>query len=122
MFLAIAEVEILGCTALNLVDNPNTDLLEEGEINASLLPNEFDANLFPNPAEEIINVNFQTPTDNNLKVLITDMKGVEAYRNQFYAYAGKHSFQLDISKYPKGNYIIYLQHGALSKVIRFVKL
>ena len=80
------------------------------------------AKVFPNPAEDIITVDFQTPTDNNLQVFVMDTKGSEMLRREFYTYAGSHSFTIDISQYPTGTYVVYLQHGAYKKVIQFVKL
>ncbi len=122
-YLAIAEVEIMGCSTTNLVDdnsNLNIELPEASQ--ATLIQEELTANVFPNPADEEITVDFQTPTDDNLKVIILDAKGATLYKHEFYAYAGNHSFKINVSKFPIGNYIVYLQHNDLKKSIQFVKI
>ena len=123
-YLAIAEVEIMGCANTNLVDgNSNIDNIELPEASQpSVLQESLTANLFPNPANEEITINFQTPKDNNLKVIIMDTKGATVHQHKFYAYAGNHSFKIDVSKFPIGNYIVYLQHSDLNKAIQFVKI
>jgi len=122
-YLAIAEVEIMGCATSNLIDINNEYVNETPEQSqASFSQENLQAKVFPNPAEDIITVDFQTPTDNNLQVFVMDTKGSELLRREFYTYAGSHSFTIDISKYPTGTYIVYLQHGELRKVIQFVKM
>ena len=122
-YLAIAEVEIMGCTTSNLIDVNNEFVNETPTTSqASFSQEVLQAKVFPNPAEDIITVDFQTPTDHNLQVFVMDTKGSEVLRREFYTYAGSHSFTIDISKYPTGTYIVYLQHGEYRKVIQFVKL
>ncbi|MFK8010184.1 MAG: discoidin domain-containing protein, partial [Saprospiraceae bacterium] len=122
-YLAIAEVEIMGCTTSNLIDSSAEFINETPTASQSSFRKEnLQAKVFPNPAEDIITVDFQTPTDNNLQVFVMDTKGSELLRREFYTYAGSHSFTIDISQYPTGTYVVYLQHGEFRKVIQFVKL
>ena len=120
-YLAIAEVEIMGCTTSNI--NPNdTDFTNLNTSQNNLNQEELKAKVFPNPAENEITVELETPTDNNLKIVITDTKGSIIHQHEFYANAGKHGFKIDVSKFPIGNYIVYLQHSDLKKVIQFIKI
>jgi len=117
-YLVIGEVEVEGCV--------DPVVIEPAPQNSLILPATNDvvleARLFPNPAGEFITVEFDTPRDTNVKTFITDAKGSRIYTNEFYSYVGQHSFMVDISDFPVGNYILYIEHGDLKKAIQFVKI
>ena len=118
-YLVMGEVEVEGCVDPVVAES----VLPQ---NSLTLPTANDlvleARLFPNPADESITIEFDTPLDTNVKTFITDAKGARVYTTEFYSYAGQHSFMVDISDFPFGNYILYIEHGDLKKAIQFVKV
>ncbi|HFC00555.1 MAG TPA: T9SS type A sorting domain-containing protein, partial [Phaeodactylibacter sp.] len=120
-YLAIAEVEIMGCTTVNLNGNNNVNF-QSSESSSSDLAKELVAKVFPNPAENLITVDFKTPADGEMQVMLMDARGSRLYQKEFYASVGKHDFTIDISSYPMGSYIVFLRQGDSRKVIRFVKI
>ena len=116
-YLVMGEVEVEGCVDPIVIEpTPQSSLIVPS--NEVVL----EARVFPNPAEKNITVEFDTPRDTNVRTFVTDSRGARVYTNEFYSYAGQHSFVVDISNFPVGNYILYLEHGDLKKAIQFVKI
>ncbi len=78
------------------------------------LSNNFDYNIFPNPAQEQLNI---LSNDVNLIVEIMDCQARLLFSESFHS----KNIQIDISEYAPGTYFVHLQTKSYSKVIKFIK-
>ena len=62
--------------------------------------------LYPNPGNEIVTINYNIPTGNNIVVSVINISGKEVFRRKFSA---NNQIQLDISEVDNGLYLIRLQ-------------
>lgn len=77
--------------------------------------------VFPNPAKEILNVNFESETESYYEIIITDATGRIVQRKNFQSTSGKNTMELDLQSYERGYYILSVSDGESSKRVKFVK-
>jgi uncharacterized protein (DUF1501 family) len=82
---------------------------------------EMKAIAFPNPAQNWIQLQFDSRKE-NVRVVLFDSLGAQlkVVSNRRYP-AGRHELSIDVSALAAGPYYIHLQRGAQIKVLRFVK-
>lgn len=81
--------------------------------------------LFPNPANEKIKVQFNSPVDEIFDFNITDISGRIIRTGSFSALSGENEASLDISDLPKGSYNIVVSDNAGTsrpQTLKFVKI
>lgn len=81
---------------------------------------EMDLKLFPNPAEDYINVRFDTPARNEMRIVLVDSKG-NIIKDETIEPSAVLK-QLDIQNIPAGIYFLRLTAGSQSKIFKVVKL
>jgi len=67
--------------------------------------------LFPNPASQIINVNFNMLSDDPLTISINNIEGKELIRLDINAINGQYSEQINVEELPKGIYLLTIKQG-----------
>ncbi len=68
--------------------------------------------LLPNPAEQASSVVVNTSLENDATISITDLKGMLAYQKTMRLYNGINNFDLDLSGYASGIYIVTVNTAA----------
>ena len=75
--------------------------------------------VYPNPANEYINISFKTSLDKSINISVYDYMGKEVYQSVI---ENNSSIQtIDISNLNKGLYFINLRNNELAKTIKFIK-
>lgn len=77
--------------------------------------------LFPNPASDLINLEYLLQTNDNLNISVFNTIGQVIYSTNSKAKAGTNKMTLDISNLSTGIYIVQLQGNTVSKSIKFIK-
>jgi len=80
-------------------------------------------NVYPNPATNFINVEVTNTNTNNTKntIQIVDYVGRVVYENQVTTTLGTQTYNINISKLAKGNYVLMLKNNFDVKVTSFIK-
>lgn len=76
-------------------------------------------NLYPNPAQNFINLDFESINSSDLNVRIFDTKGAAVQSFNKYIYSGNNKIQINTSLLEEGLYIIQLQDGETFVTKRF---
>ncbi len=78
-------------------------------------------NIYPNPATEITNINFNLKSRQNVSIMVYDMRGRMVYsENLDNMSMGEHTHQLSVSTFNKGIYVVKLIAGKSEQVNKIV--
>jgi len=90
----------------------STDGIDENEILNSL-------NVFPNPAENILNVNFSISTPQNILLTLSTITGQAIYTQQIDSFTGTYSKTIDLTDISKGIYLLKVvgEKGTVNKKV-----
>ena len=77
--------------------------------------------IFPNPVQDDLNFTFESSYSGNLDVKIVDAKGVEVLHFVLEKNAGELLSTSDVSKFPKGIYLLTISNGTAVNTKSFVK-
>ena len=93
------------------------------EITTEVRTSVWDLNLFPNPASDLLNVQYKSNTANSIELRCVSLTGQLMDQQKVMMAEGKSATQLDIASYPSGIYIIHItdQEGT-TKSERFTVL
>ncbi len=117
-FVTLAEVEIMGCSVSNANGENNS-----GQVIRASNRRGVNAVLYPNPAEKVAVVNYETFTDGTLKYIIANSQGVIFKEDEMTVEAGEGSIVTDIDEWTAGPYIFYIKmEGYPYQQIPFVKI
>lgn len=77
-------------------------------------------NIFPNPANQTVTVNFTTAKPENIEMIITDLNGkiVKTIFRENYQ-PGNHSVNIDVQNYETGNYFLTMRIGEALETRKF---
>lgn len=115
-FVALAEVEIMGC-ALNNGSGGSNLIVRATEERG------IDAVLYPNPANEAIIVKYDTRKAGKLRYIIANGLGVIYKEETLMVEEGDGKILTEVKQWPAGPYIFYLQmEGYRYKQIPFVRI
>ena len=87
----------VGSTSFRSSDGLSTEIVT---------PSLNDFNLFPNPAQNMVNVAFNSPTNESINVRIFDMVGKTILSNEIGVTTGDNKFSFDLSNLTKGIYFV----------------
>lgn len=77
---------------------------------------------FPNPVEEIVNVQFWLPKDENITISVINLNGQTIYKYEAGEMTyGKHQIPVNLSKLSRGNYILQLSNGKVLGTQKLIK-
>ena len=78
-------------------------------------------NLIPNPANDVVELNFSSETDKACSIIIYDKKGKKVEDKFYYALAGNNSVEIDLKNYDAGIYFVILTAGETSYKRKLIK-
>jgi hypothetical protein len=104
-------------SAYSSVKNFNTLNLRGEEIYQSA----FDVSLYPNPADNNINLNINLYNDAEVSIAIIDVIGHLVLTDKVILQAGNQILNYSIYNLPKGLYLVHIQSGNESRVIKLLK-
>lgn len=102
--LFVDNIEISGSSSVNEVESVTSTIV------------------FPNPANDVVTLEFNAEESADLTIQITDLSGKVINQTQFETVRGMNSFSTDVSTLTAGTYFINLVDGASRTTQRFVKL
>lgn len=70
-----------------------------------------EVNLYPNPADDMVNIFFTSNTDLSATVVVTDILGRELFRQEHGVTTGSNLLYLDVSNYADGYYVVSIIQG-----------
>lgn len=77
-------------------------------------------NVYPNPADDVLNLSFVSNNSSDLVISITDISGKLLYNELANISSGSNNLQIDVSGLSKGIYILKLEEGTSSLQYRVV--
>ena len=80
------------------------------------------ANIYPNPVEEILVLDYTTSKNGNLKISLMSPEGKVIFEKEENAIIGGERLFIDFSDYPAGMYSLFIRQGSQQEVIRVVKI
>jgi photosystem II stability/assembly factor-like uncharacterized protein len=97
----VSEINIEGCngtsTDLNVLINVCTGLMDTESQHFQI---------YPNPAKDILFIEFEEPGNNSIRLKLTDQAGRVILDSVFDTSAASHDLTLDTSQFPAGFYIV----------------
>ena len=83
-------------------------------------PMQNEMKLYPNPAEDIINVNYVTDIDNTVNIKVIDVTGKEYLNSMYQSSKGINTYQIDLSDFNSGVYYVQITNGNVKITDKFV--
>jgi hypothetical protein len=119
-YIYIDDVDITGC--VNGARMSNEELVNTEAAAVVSTPSLAQVNLFPNPATNVLNVDFvlDQDIDAQVQMYVTDMTGKQLKQQQWTAVAGQQRQKLDVSQLPAGIYMLHLINGEERVTQKFV--
>ncbi len=75
-----------------------------------LSQNEFELNIFPVPANEVLNLKFESQKNQNVSYKIIDINGQVVFaKNNLKVTSGSNQFEIDLQNLQKGNYMLLIE-------------
>jgi len=96
---------------------PSNEIVTVGLNEATQLQN---AMVYPNPADEEVNVSFTALTGETVEVYVTDLMGNILSRHTIHANEGNNLVMLSTESLASGMYLIRLSEGAVAQTLQFV--
>jgi hypothetical protein len=79
--------------------------------------------IYPNPAQEVVHVNFSLPKSSSYSIFLTDLRGKLLLRKEGFAWGLQNQVDLDVHQFAEGQYFItILNNKAKLATVRLVKL
>jgi hypothetical protein len=75
--------------------------------------------IYPNPAQNLLNISFKNPTEGETQLFVTDLLGKQLMVSTVQEKSS--SKTLEIDQLPDGVYLLYVEQGTNAAVYRFVK-
>ncbi|MCB0760597.1 MAG: T9SS type A sorting domain-containing protein [Flavobacteriales bacterium] len=100
-YVYIDEVEVSGCL------NSNREIAPEAE-QAVELTNIGLVNVYPNPASDVLNVDFELLTSTGVQIVVTDYTGRIVHEALLGELNGKQQYNLDLSEFAQGVYHLHV--------------
>lgn len=117
-FVALGEVEVMGCPIANVNGNNNSGFVLQNNGNQRL-----DVSLFPNPAKNSIIVNYDSKKAGNLRYIIANSQGLIYKEDNFEIGAGEGQIITKVRQWPAGHYIFYIKiDGYRFEQIQFIRI
>jgi hypothetical protein len=78
-------------------------------------------NVFPNPADKLLNVSFNSKNNSSVNLLLTDINGKNLITSDWPANSGENKFTIDLSSYSKGLYLLKITVNGESMRFKVMK-
>jgi hypothetical protein len=76
--------------------------------------------VYPNPAKNIVNVEYHAVSEGTLEVKLYTIIGASMASGTYPVMKGPNSYQLDVSRLQKGVYLLYLYNGLEKKIVKLL--
>lgn len=83
--------------------------------------NSLEFEIYPNPADEVINIKFKNSINSDLRISVTDMMGKQLISNTVRWNSMNNLLSIPVNQLPAGIYQISVYSGNAFKVIKFIK-
>lgn len=108
----IDDVVITGCSsAASKPSDPVAELRVDNDPTESMLPAIEGVQISPNPARDMLFVDYQIDKDGAVQVMLNDLSGRTVFQNKYQVSAGAQRISLDLSTLPAGMYTVHLSGG-----------
>lgn len=108
----IDDVVITGCSAAaSKPSDPVAELRVDNDQAESMLPAIEGVQISPNPARDMLFVDYQIDKDGAVQVMLNDLSGRTVFQNKYQVSAGAQRISLDLSTLPAGMYTVHLSGG-----------
>lgn len=108
----IDDVVITGCSsAASKPSDPVAELRVDNAPAESMLPAIEGVQISPNPARDMLFVDYQIDKDGAVQVMLNDLSGRTVFQNKYQVSAGAQRISLDLSTLPAGMYTVHLSGG-----------
>ena len=77
--------------------------------------------LYPNPGKGIFNINAVLPSEENVRIAVTDMLGKQLMPDIFIQGTNQFNQQVDLSRFANGVYFVRIQVADTSLTVRYIK-
>lgn len=100
------------------IDNFTT----QSTVGVEELTTQMNVSLFPNPASELIYLNYESKSSDLIQITMYDISGKDVQKLDLHTVSGIHQQQLSIENLEAGIYFIEVKNSTSSKKIKFIKL
>ena len=121
-FILTVKAEDNGPGNLFVESNVTINVLQITGENETFSQTEVMLSLFPNPAEENINIGINSIRSDKVTLRIFNVRGEEILQKEFKNYQTEFNTKLRIGDYPKGVYILYIINDKSILQRKFIKL
>jgi murein DD-endopeptidase MepM/ murein hydrolase activator NlpD len=97
-----AEIDACDIGGLRIGEEEVEEIVEENI-------NQF--NIFPNPASGMVNINFKSEVNTNLRVVIKNLLGEVVYESNSFSFVKEMSLNVDLLNQPRGIYLVELHRN-----------
>lgn len=106
----IDDVVITGCSQSLRPDNPVVEARLSEQDNEDY-PSIAAVKLSPNPAKDVLNIDYQIDQDGAVQISLNDLAGRAVFQNKYQVSAGAQRVSVDLSALPAGLYMVTLSGG-----------
>ena len=106
----IDDVVITGC-APSLMPNDPVAEARLGDQDEENYPSIAAVKLSPNPAKDVLNIDYQIDQEGSVQVMLNDLAGRTVFQNKYQVSAGNQRVSVDLSALPAGLYMVTLSGG-----------
>lgn len=100
----------------------NDDINHINSTDQTLYENNLNVKLFPNPVVDQLNISFDMPYNESVKIDIYNIQGQLIQRVEKTAFPeGHNTYNVNVSQLPHGQYILHMKGKSFSKTSTFVK-
>lgn len=105
----------------NLISIDDILITGNGTVDVAENNAKVEVNMFPNPANSVVNLNFTVVKPGAASIEVYDLSGKLMEKRQLGGrLKGTHTYQFDVSKYVAGSYLLTLRTGDGSKTLNLV--
>jgi N-acetyl-anhydromuramyl-L-alanine amidase AmpD len=90
--------------------------------NTTLLSAVSHVNIFPNPAKDILHIEYNSLENANIQIMVIDVSGKIIHSQSKDILAGQQFLDMDISNWSSGYYLLHISNGLESMPVKFLKL
>ena len=100
------QTQMLECSIVNSVQ----DLISVSELD-----------LYPNPVSQMLNINFDSSKPHSARINVYDLLGRTIYQNDVEINTGENRFDINVSNFENGTYLLEIATEQGSKIEKFIK-
>lgn len=113
-------------TSVNACGNGNTHTFAVNHASCARVTQDLatgaklEVNAYPNPAHQLVTINFNSSVDNNFTLKLVDLSGRAVFNGTGKSLKGNNVIDIDLSSVSKGVYMLQLNNGSEQSMIRLI--